>query len=511
MNESAPILTAAQMRWADQQAMKNGVSGFVLMERAGRAVEDAALRHAPDSGRVVIVAGPGNNGGDGYAAARFLSQRNVSVTVVALADPATLQGEAAEHARLAGEAGAKIRVAAGPDDGEMLSGWLARAAIVVDAVFGTGLTRPLQGWMREAVARINASERPVLAVDIASGMDADRGVALGEAVRATWTLPVAACKWGHWLNDGREYAGEVLMPAGIGISDVIIAEAQRKKKGPARSARVIGRADIGTAFPVRPHRAHKRIFGHLWIFGGSMGYTGAPRLAAFGAHACGAGLVSIACPDDVWQVMAASSLETMVHPQQEAPWQEADAVVAGPGWGKEQQVMLSSLLEAAMPLLLDADALNMISDDKALQQKLTERKGVSVITPHPGEAGRLLGKSAGDIQTDRLAAVLALAGIFRTWVVLKGAETLIASPEGDVWLCPFGSPRLAVAGSGDVLAGMAGALLAQGREPAVAVPAAVALHGLAGEEDGWYLAGQLAERAHHIIESQTGTLCLIAG
>lgn len=511
MNESVPILTAAQMCWADHQAMKNGVSGFALMECAGQAVADAALRHAPDSGRVVIIAGSGNNGGDGYAAARFLAQRNVSVTVLALANPATLQGEAVEHARLSGEAGAKIRVAAGPDDGEMLSGWLARAAIVVDAVFGTGLSRPLKGWMAEAVGRINASERPVLAVDIASGMDADRGMVLGEAVRATWTLPVAACKWGHWLNDGREYAGEILAPASIGISDSMIVEAMRKEKGPTRSARVIGRADIGTAFPVRPLRAHKKVFGHLWIFGGSTGYTGAPRLAALGAHACGVGLVSIACPDDVWQVMAAASLETMVHPQQQAHWQEADAVVAGPGWGKEQQAMLSLLLDSAMPLLLDADALNMISDDKILQQKLIGRKGISVITPHPGEAGRLLGKSAGDIQADRLAAVLALASEFHTWTVLKGAETLIASPEGDVWLCPFGSPRLAVAGSGDVLAGMVGALLAQGREASVAIPAAVALHGLAGEGDGWYLAGQIAERAHHIIESQTGTLCLIAG
>ncbi|MFQ5581824.1 MAG: NAD(P)H-hydrate dehydratase [Mariprofundaceae bacterium] len=510
MNHGAPIMTAAQMRWADRQTIKDGMPGSALMERAGQAAADAALRCAPDSGRVVIVAGPGNNGGDGYAAARFLTRRNVSVTVVALVEPESLQGDAAEHVALAQQAGVKIRVAAESEDGKMLSDWLARAAIVMDAILGIGLTRPLQGWMSEAVERINMSNRPVLAIDIASGIDSDSGEVLGQAVRATWTLPVAAYKWGHRLHMGREYAGELLSPAYIGIADTVIAQAQEKEKSAARSARIIGKADIGTAFPARSRNAHKKDFGHVWIFGGSTGYTGAPRLAALGAFACGAGLVSIACPDNVYPMIAASSLEVMVHPQDTAPWTDADAVVAGPGWGGKQQDMLSTLLGAAMPLLLDADILNMISNDKTLQKKLAYREGMTVITPHPGEAGRLLGKASGDIQADRLAAVLTLAEQFHAWVVLKGADTLIASPQGNVWLCPFGSAKLAVAGTGDVLAGMIGGLLAQGREPEVAVPAAVALHGLAGEQEGWHLAGQLADRVNNIIESEMENLCLIS-
>jgi len=482
------ILTAEQMRRADARCIADGTPGAVLMERAGRAAAKAALECAPDSGRIVIMAGPGNNGGDGYAAARFLAQRNVSVTVVALVAPDSLHGEAAEHARLAIQAGTKVRIAAGPEDMECLDKWLARAVIVVDAIFGTGLARPLKGWIRNVVERINAADRPVLAVDIASGVNSDTGEIMGAAVRATHTLPIAATKWGHWLGEGREYAGNILPSADIGISR---NAARQAEEDDMQSAMVIDKEAVEAAFPVRARDAHKGRFGHVWVFGGSIGYTGAPRLAAMGAMAVHAGLVSIACPEDAYAVIASACLEAMAHPQDTAPWQSADAFVAGPGWGVSQQPVLARLLATDTPLVLDADALNMIAGDGALRESAVSRKGITVFTPHPGEAGRLLGCSAADVQRDRLRAALNLVRLLAGWVVLKGAETLVVSPERRIWLCPFGCSRLATAGTGDVLAGMIGGLLARGATVEVAVPAATGLHAIAGERKGWFCAGQL--------------------
>jgi len=239
---------------------------------------------------------------------------------------------------------------------------------------------------------------------------------------------------------------------------------------------------------------HKGDFGHLWIFGGSTGYTGAPRLAALGAMGVHAGLVSIACDASVYSIVATSSVEAMVHPQETAPWQSADAIVAGPGWGRNQQEMLAALLDSDKPLLLDADALNMLADDAMLLKSACARTALTVFTPHPGEAARLLGCNAEAVQEGRREALKALSDKLGGWVVLKGAGTLIASRGGEVWLCPFGSARLATAGSGDVLSGMIGGLLAHGLEPEKAITAAVILHAKAGEASGWYRAGQLPER-----------------
>jgi len=250
------------------------------------------------------------------------------------------------------------------------------------------------------------------------------------------------------------------------------------------------------------------------VFGGSQGFTGAPRLAAMGAMSVHAGLVSISCPQDVYALLAASSLEVMVHPQADesnwadAAWKKADAVVAGPGWGVQQQAMLAELLRSDRVLLLDADALNMLSDAD-MKSLATDRKATTVFTPHPGEAARLLGSTASEIQQDRLSAVRALVSQLQGWVVLKGAQTLIGSPDGRVWLCPFGSSRLATAGSGDVLSGMIAGLLGQaGEEQEVlveqgvlveqAIAAAVALHARAGESSGWYRAGQLPDKVTQI-------------
>jgi len=478
------ILTAEQMLQADQAAIDGGIPAFDLMQSAGLAVADTAQRVAPDTGRMVIIVGSGNNGGDGYAAARVLSQKNVRVTVVALADPSQLTGAAAEHAKQAKQAGAKIRPVCSSDDSETLTFWLNRALLVVDAIFGTGLDRELDGWMREAVEIINASDRPVLSVDMPSGINSDNGKVMGAAIEADWTLPIAAIKWGHWLDEGRLHHGMVLPPADIGIDLGDIAA----------DAHVLDEDVFNVLTPPSRPDLHKGSFGHVWIFGGSQGFTGAPRLAAMGAMSVHAGLVSIVCPEDVYALLATSSLEAMVHRGEPEAWRQADAVVAGPGWGQKQQDDLRMLLESDRTVLLDADALNMLATHDELKALAVGRKATTVFTPHPGEAGRLLGCSSAEIQQDRPAALRRLVGELQGWVVLKGAQTLIGAPNGRLWLCPFGCSRLATAGTGDVLSGMIAGLLGQGLAVKKALGAAVALHARAGEEKGWHRAGQLPDK-----------------
>ncbi|MDQ6951072.1 MAG: NAD(P)H-hydrate dehydratase [Mariprofundales bacterium] len=263
----------------------------------------------------------------------------------------------------------------------------------------------------------------------------------------------------------------------------------------------ITRCGVAEMLPQWDADAHKQTLGHLWIFGGSVGYSGAPTLAAMGAQSMRVGLVSLAVPASIYPLVASASLEVMVHPQQQASWQGADAVVAGPGWGRNQQLCLAQLLEISQPLLLDADALNMVADSAGLRSQLRARSAVTLVTPHAGEAARLLDCDAGEVQCDRRRALDCLVERFACHVLLKGAGSLVGAPNGARWYSPFGSNRLATAGSGDVLAGVAGALLAQGVAAENALVAAVALHGLAGEKTGWYRAGALPDLIFGLAEA----------
>jgi len=503
MNGAYHILTTRQMQAADAHAIAETTTALELMERAGKAIVAACHQHKMDAGRIVIVTGRGHNGGDGFVAARLLRLQHIPVTVIPLFPPETLQGDAAIQAKAAQEAGVKIRPATSARDMDALQAWLKRAVIIVDAIFGIGLNRPPQGWIAQVITCINAMDRPVLSVDIPSGIHADTGKIMHAAIRATATLPIAAYKWGHWVQPGNRCSGELLPPAHIGIDDHILLRVQQEHPGMARTGALIEPACIRQAFPPRDIAAYKQMQGHVWIFGGSIGYTGAPRLAAKGAQSVGAGLVSIACPQESLPMIAPASLEVMVHPQEHAPWQSAHAIIAGPGWGRQQDTYLHKLIAHDTPLLLDADALRMIADNRSLRQSFAQRSAPSIITPHPGEAAALLQTNTQTIQEDRLGAATRLAASLNTWVVLKGARTLIASPQKRVWVCPLGSPRLATAGTGDVLAGMIAGLLANQSEQApdttTCITAAVALHALMGERKHWYRAGQLpAMVAEHI-------------
>lgn len=528
MNHTS-IVTAAQMRWADSETLRRGVDAYrrnvdayQLMDRAGFAVATSVLEKMPDYGRVVIVAGGGNNGGDGYAAARHLRRHRIPVTVVSLVSLAGLSEVVETHLRQACAAGVKVREHGDQLSHDELDRWLSRATIVVDAIFGTGLSRPLSESMARVVEQINESDRTVLSIDIPSGIHADTGEVMGAAVRADWTLPIAASKWGHWLDEGRDYTGRLLEVADIGIGDDVIREAWAQRcdcdNGTdcfcVNSATLVGDNYLIEAWPPRERMSHKGRFGHLWIFGGSVGYTGAPQLAGLGAYAAGVGLASVVCPAEVWPVIASANLEVMVHPEGGEGWRDADALVAGPGWGRDRGELLGELLGAEQPLVIDADGLNILADSPELVAQLVARAPrITVMTPHPGEAARLLDTTVEAIQRDRKQAVLALAMRFNCWVVLKGSESLIASPARDVILNPFGSPQLAIAGSGDVLSGMIGARLAAhlrgggGRAGDIGrmIASAVALHGKAGEGRSWYLAGDLARTVsdvRHVIEQK---------
>lgn len=488
------ILTSEQMRMADQYIMDyDGLSVADLMERAGQAMSAASNKYKRDGGRIVIVVGTGNNAGDGFVAARLLRKQQIPVTVIPLLPLNNVAVHIDDQINLAKEAGVKIRPALTASDLPQLEAWLSRAVLVVDAIFGTGLTRPIAGWLLQAIEAMNKAHCPVLAIDIASGIDANSGEVMGAAIQADITLPIAAYKWGHWLQQGREHSGLILAPASIGIRAETICQMFVDCPTPAVKSQLIDINMMQKALPKRCNESFKQTFGHLWVFAGSIGYTGAAKLVAMGAQAVGTGLASIACSNDIYPILAASSLEVMVHPQEHAPWQQANAIVVGPGWGKNQQATFTEVLESNATVVVDADALNMLAEDDALCGLVKARNAQTVLTPHAGEAGRLLGKAAAEIQKNRLASALELVDKYQAWVVLKGAQTLIVSPQKYVWLNPFGSANLATAGTGDVLAGVMGGLLAGGVTPEVAIPAAVALHGLAGEQKGWYRAGQLVD------------------
>ncbi|MDX8381521.1 MAG: NAD(P)H-hydrate dehydratase [Ghiorsea sp.] len=499
-----PILTAEQTRMAEFETMKiKAITSLELMERAGEAIVRESRKHRLDSGRIVIIIGPGNNGGDGFVAARILRKNQTPVTAIPLLPLENMKGDLKHQAELAIQAGVKIRPAIGPDDVKSLTTWLKRSVLIVDAIFGAGLNKPITGWLAEAIEIINQVHCPIMAVDIASGIHADTGEAMGIAVRADITLPISTYKWGHWLKGGKQLNSKMLKPAPIGIHETTMVGMMKAYPFMTEQSFLNDEAIIKEAFPARPVDAYKQSCGHLWIFAGSKGFTGAPTLVSKGAQAVRTGLISLGVPEDVYPIIASASLETMVHPEGQAPWKKHSAIVAGPGWDDSQTELLHKIIRSTKPIVLDANALNLISKNKELQEAVIHRQGLAVLTPHPGEAARLLHTDNASIQADRIKAAINLAKQLKVWVVLKGARTVIVSPEIHLWLNPYGSANLATAGTGDILAGVIGGLLAQGIQPNIAIPAAVALHSLSGEESGWFKAGQL----EYIIARKIQTAC----
>lgn len=437
-----------------------------LMERAGQAAAQFALELLGGrTGCVLVLAGPGNNGGDAYVVARELLQRGVKVVLASLADPARLPADAAQ-ARASW-------LAAG---GQVFPDFIGNQwALVVDGLFGIGLSRAIEGAYAEWIARMNAMQCPVLALDVPSGLNADTGQAPGPVVRATHTLTFLALKPGVLTLDGPDYCGQVrLQDLGVSID-------RPSSEGPG--GRTITPACFAEYLQPRRRNVHKGSFGAAGVIGGATGMTGAGLLAARAALQLGAGKVFLGLLDATGWPADPLYPELMLRPPGDLHLL-ANALAVGPGLGNSEiaNQHLRRALAFNGPLVLDADALNMLSELPALQTVLAQRQFAAVITPHPAEAARLSRCSVAQIQADRVGHARELAARFKACVVLKGCGSVVATPEGHWYINSSGNSGMASAGMGDVLTGLLLALLAQGWDSKAATLAAVHLHGAAADQ-----------------------------
>jgi len=472
------LLTSEEMAEADRRAIASGTPGSDLMEKAGAAVARAVVRRHPPASRVVVVAGPGNNGGDGFVAARHLAAAGMRVRVCLIGARDRLRGDAAWAA-----AGWNGEVAAAPD--------VSGAAVIIDALFGAGLARPISGTALAAVEAMNGAGCPVVAVDLASGINSTTGAVMGVAVRASESVTFFRKKPGHLLLPGRIYCGAVRV-ADIGIKASVLGAINPTtfENSPALWR---------SLFPIPDIAGHKYGRGHAVVVSGGISHTGAARLAAMAALRAGAGLVTIASPRDALVVNATAELAVMVRPIDDAPELEMlladrrfNAVAIGPGAGvgATTREMVLAVLGGERAAVIDADGLTSFAQDgcrDALFAALTVN-GRAVLTPHAGEFHRLFGgapgandQPGGGAKTDLARAAARKSGAV---VVFKGPDTVIAAPDGRAAINANAPPWLATAGTGDVLAGLVAGLLAQGMPPFEAACAAVWIHGEAADLAG---------------------------
>jgi NAD(P)H-hydrate epimerase len=499
-----PVLDSKQMRRADRETIRRGVPSTTLMENAASALVAEVRRELSGWRRVVVVCGPGNNGGDGLAAARLLAARGVVPVVFTLRDPARYSGDAAWNAGRAREAGLELTALDSSGAWRQLRRSLSDCDGVLDALFGTGLTRALDADAARAVGALNRSARPVLAADLPSGLSADSGALLGPCVRAARTVAFGAPKRCHAFAPARDLCGAIRI-ADIGIPRRVLEAARSRFE-------MTEAADVAGLLPPRAGDSHKGDFGRLAVVAGSRGKAGAAVLCAHGALRAGAGLVTVFCAESIEPVVVTALPEAMTHPLAETDGALAaeaeeplisslagfDAAIVGPGLTTSPgaAAVVRALVGSRLPLVCDADALNAFAGHPAVW---SHRRAPTVLTPHPGEAARLLSSTTSAVQADRFRAATALARKSRAVVVLKGEGSLIAAPDGRAAVNPTGSPLMATAGSGDVLAGALGAFLAAGLAARDAALAAVYLHGSAGERlardlgDAGLLAGELAD------------------
>ncbi len=486
------VTTAAEMRRIDALAIERfGVPGAVLMERAGTGAAAILLDRFPHVRKhgVVVLAGKGNNGGDGFVVARALKRRRVRVEVVLAVPASEVRGDARAKLRAWQRAGGKVQTVSA-EKLEPLAHALRRAGCVVDALFGTGLSGEITGLPAELIAMVNAAGLPTVALDLPSGLDADRGVALGIAIEAELTIAFAAPKIGTVIHPGARYAGAIAV-VDIGIPMEAIAEV-----GPRTEA--VGPHDAARILRPRDPEAHKGTHGHLAIVAGGLGKTGAAILAARAATRAGAGLVTVGCPSVVLPIVAGGIVEAMTWPLPddgagalayddghafERLFAEKRAAAVGPGIGTGAEcIALVRWLATtrSLPLVLDADALTCLGTLGPTHDRPADAAPL-ILTPHPGEMSRLIGDDTVTIQRDRLAAARKAAAAYHAVVILKGARTVIAAPDGRAWINLSGNAGLAAGGTGDVLAGVVGGLLAQGYPPEEAATLGVFLHGHAAD------------------------------
>jgi NAD(P)H-hydrate epimerase len=485
------LVTANEMQAMDRQTIETyGIPGRVLMENAGRGATQVfvATLGAQTSRKVGIIAGRGNNGGDGFVMARYLAHKDFRVTVFLMAQRTAVQGDAASNLALLDDL--NVPVIEIPDrtafEAHLRS--MRHQQIWIDAILGTGLNSDVRGYYRTVIENINAFGRPVLAVDIPSGLNADTGQPCGVCVRAGVTVTFGHPKIGHLLYPGAEFTGD-LHVIDIGIPGFI-----SQNVGPRQF--LLTTDHVRSCLPARPAAAHKGTTGHLLVVAGSTGKTGAAAMTASSALRAGAGLVTLGIPASLNPGVETQVLEAMTVPLPDdgrgrigrkaldiilAQLEGKKALALGPGLGTDAETcaLVHHLLQACpVPVVLDADGINCLARDRTTLERL---KAPLVLTPHPGEMARLTESTPQNVQRDRVAGARTLAMQHKVHVVLKGARTVIAHPDGSVFINPTGNAGMASGGMGDVLTGIIAGLMVQGFSPEAAAHAGVYLHGAAAD------------------------------
>jgi len=479
------VLTADEQRAADERAVALGVPRVDLMESAGRSATEWILdRMAPD--RVVIVVGSGGNGGDGLVVARRLIDAGIDVEALLVAGPDRLSGAPLAMLDRLRDAGGRVRSVADAVDGAV-DATLSRANVVVDALFGSGLSRPLAGRYRDVVERVNAGDARVVSLDLPSGLASDRGAPIGVSVRADVTLAMAFLKPAHLLFPARGLCGNVAVVAVDYPPEALV--------GIEAWARVPDRAGIADRLPARSPTGHKGTFGRVLVVAGSVGMTGAAILCARAVLRAGAGLVTLAAPASVNPILEAALPEAITLPLPDEDGclascdddrfaralDSADVLAIGPGLGRAEAtagVVRTVVPQFGGPIVLDADGIVAFRDHVDALAGIGDR---TLLTPHPGELGQLIGRGGDEIDADRVEAARAFARTCGLTLLLKGRPTAIALPDGVVWLNPTGNTGLATGGSGDVLTGLVAGFVAGGASLGDAAILSAYVHGWAAE------------------------------
>jgi hydroxyethylthiazole kinase-like uncharacterized protein yjeF len=498
------LVTSKQMQDLDAAAINQyNIPGIELMENAGRSTVDAIVARfgSPAGKRVTIFVGPGNNGGDGLVIARLLHLQGGCPEVYMLVAGDTLKGDAKTNFELLAQLPVPVHYLLNHDTISTIKDPLAKSWLVVDSLFGTGLTRDIVGRFAKAIKAINDANCPVVAVDIPSGLCSDTGKPLGSCVCADLTMTFGLAKIGQVSYPGKSYVGELVI-ADIGIPSAAVHQLDTGYE--------LLDGSVNSFLPLRNSNAHKGTFGHLLIVAGSIGKTGAAMLCANGGLRSGTGLVTLCVPQDLNPIFETTLCEAMTiplpfstgflsvedYPQLIKAIAGKNSIALGPGLGTEKQtteLVRKLYREWKLPMVVDADGLNILAGSTEIIQ---DPPGPRILTPHPGEMARLSDCSSPDIQNNRLQAARDFAIRNKVYVVLKGAATVIAGPDQRTAVCPTGNPGMAAGGMGDVLTGIIGGFLAQGLEPWAAACLGVYAHGLAGDrlaaKQNDYFAGYLA-------------------
>jgi NAD(P)H-hydrate epimerase len=485
------VLTSAEMKEIDRRTIEDiGIPGPVLMENAGiqvfRVIQ--ALFPGLAGENIVIVAGKGNNGGDGFVVARHLHNHGARPQVLLLASKQEIGGDAALNLKIAQAVGVAITEIRSASDWKKHRKALRGATVIVDAIFGTGLFKPAEGLYARAIESINKTRAFKLALDIPSGLSSNSHEVIGPAVKADLTVTLAAPKIAHVFAPAEELVGDFIV-ADISIPPSLFDDENLKLE-------MVEKASVLACFGKRKRDSHKGDYGHLFIIAGSLGKTGAAVMAGRAAYKTGAGLVTIGTPRTCLPIVARGMMELMTEPLAETDEKTVssealprvlgliegkDALLIGPGISTQEstrQFVWKLIPKIKKPLVIDADGLNILSLKRELLRKLPRP---TILTPHPGEFARLVSLSVPEVLKRRLELVPSFAREYGVYVVLKGYRTLVGAPDGRIFINPTGNPGLATGGTGDVLSGMIGALLMQQKDPLQAALAAVYLHGLSGD------------------------------